>query len=209
MDAQNRKVPQRMLPTGFAGKITLRIMNKMHGAIYTNTASVLRLSVDDDVLDVGCGNGYFLDKYAAHVRSVDGLDLSEVSIEMARRRHRKRIEAGTAEFVRGEASQLPWEDNTFSAVTSMGSFTSFPKPLQVLQEMWRALRPSGRAVLSIEWNAEDGQDHSKETEKYGTWIWTEDDVRDMMARANFTQVSIEYRKAMALPKMMLASGVKP
>ena len=208
MAYEEKKLPQFMLPTGFAGRLILRMMNVMHGSIYTNTADVARLQPDDDVLDVACGNGHFLKKYASHARSVAGLDLSELCIELAKKKHRKGIEAGTAEFIRGDASKLPWEDSRFSAVTSMGSFVGFPQQLESLKEMYRVLRPGGRVVLSIEWNAEDGKDHTDKTEKYGIRIRTEDELRQMMAEAGFPQASIEYRKAMGMPKMMFATGVK-
>jgi len=197
-----------MLPRGFAGRLTLMVMNIGHRSIYSNVAKVLRLQPEDDVLEVGCGNGHFLKKYASRVRSVAGLDLSELSIKMAKKKHRDRMKAGTAEFVHGEASQLPWEDNKFSVVTTMGSFIAFPKPLESLNEMHRVLRPGGRVVVSIEWNAEDGLDHTKEVTEYGMWLWTEDDVRAMMQDAGFLGLSITYAKGLKMPKMMTASAVK-
>ena len=118
------------------------------------------------------------------------------------------IAAGTAEIVQGDASQLPWEDNRFSVATTMGSFIGFPKPLESLNEMYRVLRPGGRAVVSIEINAEDGKDHSKEIKKYGMWVWTEDEVRAIMKEAGFSGISITYEKGPGMPKMMFACGVK-
>jgi ubiquinone/menaquinone biosynthesis C-methylase UbiE len=85
----------------------------------------------------------------------------------------------------------------------MGSIIVFPKPLEALKEMYRVLRPGGRAVVSIEVNAEDGKDHSKDVEKYGWWVWTEDDVRTMLEQAGFLELSISYAKG-----MMVASAVK-
>lgn len=208
MTTQNKKIPQPMLPRGFAGRLTLMVMNIGHRSIYSNVAKVLRLHPDDDVLEVGCGNGHYLKKYASHVRSVAGLDLSELSIEMAKKKHRDRIKAGTAEFVQGEASQLPWEDNKFSAIATMGSFIAFPKPLESLKEMFRVLRPGGRVLVSIEWNAEDGLDHTKEVTDYGMWLWTEGDVRTMMEEAGFSDISIAYAKGLKMPKMMTVSAVK-
>jgi ubiquinone/menaquinone biosynthesis C-methylase UbiE len=89
-------------------------------------AKVRELRPDDDLLEVGCGNGYSLKKYVSHVHSVAGLDLSELSVKMAKEKHRDRIRAETAEFVQGEASQLPWEDGKFSVVITMGSLLRFP-----------------------------------------------------------------------------------
>ena len=136
------------------------------------------------------------------------LDYSELMVNIARKKNKDRIASGTAEIVHGEASKLPWEDNRFSAATSMGSFIAFPRPLESLKEIHRVLRPGGRAVISIEWNAEDGQDHSKKIQKYGIGLWTGDEARQMMIDAGFSEVTINYTKGMGMPKIMLARGVK-
>jgi len=136
------------------------------------------------------------------------LDLSELTVKLATKKNKERVAAETAEFVHGEASKLPWEDNKFSVASVMGSFTAFPKPLDSLKEMHRVLRPSGRAVIAIEWNAEDGLDHTKHVEKYGMRMYTEDEVRTMMKEAGFSEISITYAKGLMMPKMMIARGVK-
>jgi len=73
----------------------------------------------------------------------------------------------------------------------MGSFIGFPKPLESLKEMYRVLRPGGRAVVSIEFDAEDGKDRSKEIKKYGMWVWTEDEVRAMMKEAGYLRIDTQ------------------
>jgi len=208
MTEKKKKVPQPLLPRGLAGRITVIFMNIGHKSIYKSVAKVLQLQQDDDLLEVACGNGYFIKKYASHVHSVAGLDLSELVVKMAKKKHRGRIKAGTAEFVHGDASQLPWEDSRFSVATTMGSFTSFPKPLESLKEIYRVLRPGGRVIVSIEWNAEDGLDHTKEVEDYGMRMWTEDDIRATLKEAGFSDISITYAKGLKMPKMMIARAVK-
>ena len=208
MDVQKEKLPQPMLPRGLAGRIVAWMMPLGHRPIYTRVSEVLDLRPEDDLLDVACGSGHFLNSCASHVNSIAGLDYSEVMVDMAMKKHKNRIAAGTAEIVHGEASQLPWEDNKFSAATSMGSFIAFPKPLESLKEIHRVLRPGGRAVISIEWHAEDGLDHSKKVQQYGMGLWTEGEVREMMEAAGFTEVSFKYDKGMGMPKMILAYGLK-
>ncbi len=208
MSIEKKKIPQPMLPRGFFGWIMAWLMPLGHRPIYKRVSAALDLQPEDDLLEVACGGGYFLKKYASHIRSIAGLDLSEVQIKMAKRKLKKRIAAGTAEIVHGEASQLPWEDNRFTVATSMGSFLAFPKPLDSLKEMCRVLRAGGRAVVSIEWNAEDGLDHAKKVKQYGMWVWTEDDVRSMMKEAGFSDISFTYTKGLGMPKMMLACGIK-
>lgn len=179
-----------------------------HGPIYRRVSKVLNLQSEDDLAEVACGCGHFLKKYASHVHSVAGLDLSDIQVRMAKRKLRRRIAEGTAEIVQGDASQLPWEDDRFSVATTMGSFVVFAKPLKSLKEMYRVLRPGGRAVVSIEFNAEDGKDHSKESERYRMSVWTENEVRGMMKEAGFSEVTITYDRGPGMPKMMFARGVK-
>jgi ubiquinone/menaquinone biosynthesis C-methylase UbiE len=198
-----------MYPHGFVGRVVFLGMNMGHKPIYENTARALALRPDDDLLDVGCGNGHFIKKYASHVHRVTGVDLSELSVELAARKNKSRVTAGTAEFARCDTVNLPCEDNKFSVVTSMGSFIGFPKPLESLKEMYRILRPGGRVVISIEYSADDGKDHTKDIEKYGMWIWTKDEVINLLQEAGFADVAVNYAKGMGMPKEMLACGVKP
>jgi ubiquinone/menaquinone biosynthesis C-methylase UbiE len=203
-----KKVPQIGLPRGFAGRIVFIFMNRGHKSIYENMARVVALRPEDDVLDVACGNGYFLKKHASHVRSIAGLDLSDLSVKLAARKNGNRVAAGTAQFVQGDASELPWEDNKFSVGMVMGGFPMLPKPLEALKELYRVLRPGGRAAACVEWNAEDGKDHAKEIEKYGMKLWAEPDVRALFDEAGFSDTTITYARGFTMPKMMIACGVK-
>jgi ubiquinone/menaquinone biosynthesis C-methylase UbiE len=209
MEAEGGKT-QFELPRGFVGRILLMSMNLGHKSIYKSVAKALELRGEDDLLEVACGNGYFIKNYALHVHSVAGLDLSELCIKLATKKNKERIIAGSAEFVLGEATRLPWEDNKFSVATSMSSFLLFSKPvaLESLKEMCRVLRPGGRVVICIELNAEDGKDHSKDIKRYGIKLWTEDDVRDVLKEAGFSEIVITYVKGFMMPKMMITQSIK-
>jgi SAM-dependent methyltransferase len=121
---------------------------------------------------------------------VAGVDLSDVQIALARRRLGDRIAAGTAEILRGDAGSLPWQDDSFTVVTCMGSFEAFPDPPQIVAEMFRVLRPGGRVVLNI------GEQVARGTQTHRMlgqmWVWAEDDVRQMVGDAGFTDVTIRY-----------------
>lgn len=203
MSVPEGEVSQQLLPRRFAGRIGYKFMNVRHKSIYENVDKVLELKPEDDLLEVACGNGHFLRRYASHVHSVAGLDLSELAVKLATKKNKDRVTAGTAEFVCGEASQLHWEDNKFSTITCMGSFSCFPMPLDTLKEIYRVLRPAGRAVISIDWNTEDGINRSKEVERYGHQTWSEADVRNMFKVAGFSDISVTYTKGHRTCKMMI------
>jgi ubiquinone/menaquinone biosynthesis C-methylase UbiE len=208
MNGEKKKVSQFALPRGLKGRVILMFMNMGHKSLYENVAKALNLQAEDDLLEVACGSGYFIKNYASNVRRVAGLDLSELCVRLANKKNKERVLKGSAEFVLGDATQLPWEENKFSAATAMASFMLFPKPLDSLKEMYRVLRPGGRAVVCIEWNAEDGKDHTKDIKKYGISLWKEDDVRNMLKEAGFSDIAVTYAKGHMMSKMMIARGVK-
>ena len=202
------KIPQQMLPRGLKGWFIGMVMPLFHRAIYKEVFPFLDLQSDDRLLEVGCGSGYFLKKYSSKAKSIAGLDLSEVMIGIARKKNKKRIEEGTAEFKPGDAAELPWEENTFSIVTSMGSFIGFPEQQKSLIEMHRVLCPKGRVVISVEYNAEDGADYSEMAKKYGIKILSQKDVSSMLEKAGFAKISFSYIKAKRMPGMMIVRAVK-
>jgi ubiquinone/menaquinone biosynthesis C-methylase UbiE len=124
------------------------------------------LRPEDEVLDVACGSGGFLRTYGSHVRRIAGIDHSEDLIEIALRQNRERVAAGTAEFVMGDATDLPWGENEFTVATGncIGCFPDKANP--ALAEMYRVLRPGGLALVS-------------------------DDHRDMEA-VGFSRLSVEH-----------------
>lgn len=153
---------------------------------------MLDLQPGDDVLDVACGSGVFLQRYASHVHHMAGVDHSEIQIKMARKRNRDRIAAGTAEIVQGDSAALPWGEGLFSAVTC-NSLGCFAEPLQSLQEMHRVLRPGGRMVLSTEFYPED-QAARRVGQKWGLPTWTEAELRKMLDQVGFANVSVSRDK---------------
>ena len=154
-------------------------------------AEALQLRPDDELLELGCGSAGFLAGQAGRVHRVAGIDLSDIQVGLARKRLGERIAAGTAEIVHGDAAALPWPDASFTVVTCMSVFEAFPDPSGVVAEVFRVLRPGGRAVLNIGERVEPGtQTHRILNDS--AWVWAEDDVRHMVERAGFTDVTIQY-----------------
>jgi len=103
--------------------------------------------LDANVLEVGCGSGYFLQRFVEFgAARAAGIDLMEHRIEEARRRY------PNLELTAGDAADLPWDAASFDLVTQ---FTCLSSVLddelrgRIASEMWRVLRPGG-AVLSYD-----------------------------------------------------------
>ncbi len=98
------------------------------------------------VLEVAPGPGYFcieLTRLGSY--SITGLDISHTFVEIA---GRKAAEAGVrVEFRQGNASSMPFGDDTFDFLLCRAAFKNFAQPVRALQEMCRVLKPGGRGLI--------------------------------------------------------------
>ena len=99
------------------------------------------------VLDIGCGNGYVLSRYAAAGAMVEGVDITDRAIEISQRRF-----SGmglTASFTRIDGQVLPFADSSLDVVTSMGVLHHVPDPDPLVDEAYRLLKPGGEMIIML------------------------------------------------------------
>jgi SAM-dependent methyltransferase len=99
------------------------------------------------VLDVGCGNGYVLSRYAVAGARVTGVDLTETAVRLSRERFRLADLPG--DFLTGNAEALPFPDASFDCVCSMGVLHHTPDTQRAVGEVRRVLRPGGLVILML------------------------------------------------------------
>jgi ubiquinone/menaquinone biosynthesis C-methylase UbiE len=98
------------------------------------------------VLEVAPGPGYFCIEFAKLGRySITGLDISHTFVEIARK---KAAEAGVdVDFRQGNASNMPFANDTFDFLLCRAAFKNFGQPVRALQEICRVLKPGGRGLI--------------------------------------------------------------
>jgi SAM-dependent methyltransferase len=111
---------------------------------------LLALSPGDGVLDIACGTGNFTRDFARTVGPeglVVGIDVSPTMLARAVRDTRTSgLEDRTA-YVRGDATELPFRDESFDAVCCFAALHLFDDPLGALDRMMAVLTPGGRIAL--------------------------------------------------------------
>lgn len=97
------------------------------------------------VLDIGCGVGNDLSRFARGGAIVTGIDLAPHSIALARRNFAQRGLAGRFEVMNGEA--MTFGDASFDVVYCHTVLHFTPDPKAMIDEAHRVLRPGGKAIL--------------------------------------------------------------
>lgn len=204
----SKELPQAAKPSGLKGMVLAYLMRWVHRGEYNAAAEALQLGRDDRFLEIGCGSGFFLWKYAAGTARSTGLDHSADMVAMAERRNRQRVNSGAAEFRQGDASSLPWQDGSFTAAAAIATFMFWPDPSNALKEVHRVLQQDGRLVISLGWNADDGMDHTGHAQKYGIKLYSGKELRAMLESAGFSHAAITYTRSFMTPRLMICKAVK-
>jgi SAM-dependent methyltransferase len=110
---------------------------------------LLGLTPGDGVLDVACGPGNFTRDFARSV-GPDGLsvgiDLSETMLARGVRDTRAE-KLDQVAYVRGDAAELPFRDQSFDAVCCFAALHLFADPMRALRRMTDVLTPGGRIAI--------------------------------------------------------------
>lgn len=123
-----------------------RVASMING-VAENLAEALQLLPDDRVLDVatGSGNGALAAARRTWVGAV-GSDFVPALLE--RGRERAAAERLDVEFVEADVQNLPFEDASFDAVTSIFGAMFAPDQERTAQELLRVVKPGGKIGMA-------------------------------------------------------------
>lgn len=106
-----------------------------------------RIPANGKVLEIAPGPGYFCIELAKLGNfQITGLDISKSFVEIARRNaaeHGLKID-----FREGNASAMPFGNETFDFTFCQAAFKNFSEPVKAISEMYRVLKPGGVAVIA-------------------------------------------------------------
>ncbi len=98
-----------------------------------------------EILDAACGVGYGTHIIAeSGAAKVTGLDVSDEALETAR----ATFAHPHITFMKGDCTALPFQDNSFDAVTSFETIEHLKSPAEFVTEVSRVLKPGGKLFLS-------------------------------------------------------------
>jgi ubiquinone/menaquinone biosynthesis C-methylase UbiE len=132
---------------GFLARWYAKVTGKDVGE-YRKLAEALaaQLAAGASVLEVAPGPGYLVIELAKlGPYRVAGLDISRTFVRMAAENAAR---AGVpVTFHHGDAAALPFDPHSFDLVVCRAAFKNFTQPVRALNEMYRVLKPGGKALI--------------------------------------------------------------
>ncbi len=100
--------------------------------------------VHGNVLDAGCGDGFFTKILAklSRTQSVTGVDISSKAIELAKNKN------PDLEFYQGELNKIPLDSNSYDFVSMVEVIEHLVDVDGVLEEISRVLKPNGLFLVT-------------------------------------------------------------
>jgi ubiquinone/menaquinone biosynthesis C-methylase UbiE len=99
------------------------------------------------VLEVGCGAGIDLMRFASGGARVTGIDLSKTAIDLAGKNFDQSKQSADLRVMNGECMQF--EDNTFDIVYAHGVLQYTADSAKMMGEIYRVLKPGGEAIMMV------------------------------------------------------------
>ncbi len=107
--------------------------------------NMAKISEDDSVLDLGCGEGYCL-TMLPKAKKIVGVDISRVALKRAKELIDERGIDARVQF--GDAQNLKM-DEKFDKILCSEMLEHVPKPEKVMKNVYSLLNPKGLLVVSI------------------------------------------------------------
>ncbi|HWQ67605.1 MAG TPA: class I SAM-dependent methyltransferase [Methanospirillum sp.] len=104
-------------------------------------AVINKIGTGGHLLDIGCGTGLFIRRYLPFGGKVTGIDISQGMIQRAGPVFPE------VRFLVGNAEFLPFQENSFDAISSLLAFSYLTKPEISLADCRRVLNPGGRIAV--------------------------------------------------------------
>ena len=140
---------------GIQGEFDVKVydtfMRRLRNRGWIEMGEVLKSGINSGLaLELGPGPGYLGLEWLKKTTGTElkGMDISPAMLTIARRNADEYGLTDRTEYVEGDAYKIPFEDSYFDAVFTNGSIHEWARPVEIINEMNRVLKPDGKFCIS-------------------------------------------------------------
>ena len=112
--------------------------------------SRLNLDEEDRVLEIGFGPGVDIKRASDRAGYVDGVDPSDVMLQLARRRNASAVATGRVNLRAGAMPRLPFGNATFDKAFSINAYQFWPDLDRSVADLRRVMKPNGWVAIAVQ-----------------------------------------------------------
>ena len=138
-------------PADQNGKTLVPSIFEGNWGMILDSVAALGIKRKHRILELGPGNGahlYLLLRQASELKYF-GLDISETTVEEAKRLNSTFLASKNALFSCYDGKNIPYVQNLFDRILTVNTIYFWKDPLEFLNELHRVLKPGGKCVISF------------------------------------------------------------
>lgn len=127
------------------------MLRRLRDKGWMETDHIIKSGIEvGSALEIGPGPGYLGLEWLKKTKDtkLTGIEISPEMIAMAEKNAKEYKFADRATYIKGDAQEMPFDDESFDAVFTNGSLHEWSQPLKIFNEIHRVLKPNGRYFIS-------------------------------------------------------------
>jgi ubiquinone/menaquinone biosynthesis C-methylase UbiE len=144
---------QARKPSGHFGRwVMSTIFNYGNSALNDFMKEILSLKENEHVLEIGFGTGKLISEMAKRVNKglIEGIDLSDVMVAIAKKKNKKYIAEGKVIIRQGDFEKIIYNENCFDKIFSANTVYFWPNFDTCIKKIFKMLKPGGQLILAFE-----------------------------------------------------------
>jgi ubiquinone/menaquinone biosynthesis C-methylase UbiE len=138
-------------PNGVVGKMSTKLMNIINQRQYKAIFDNINLENNDIILDIGFGNGYFINKLLRKNIKINvyGIEISHDMLNNVSKKYNKFIKNNLLKLSLENIINTSFENNTFSKIYTINTIYFWNNLEKCFSEIKRILKPKGIFLNAI------------------------------------------------------------
>jgi len=138
-----------------------------------------------EMLELGCGTGHWTRFFCEEGFQVTAIDESGAMLEQARMKNIPNVD-----FLKADAASLPFQDQSFSVISSVTMFEFVENVDRILDEIDRLLKPGGYMVAGwLNALSETGKNKNNDETFRSACFYTPKEIERLLARFGVPRLS--------------------